>query len=68
MRVDLMIGSPHIDRERRIVRGVLVACLASGIAIGVASVDLFGAGVLWCWIAIFVLVSSAAAGGLKAGQ
>jgi uncharacterized membrane protein YoaK (UPF0700 family) len=68
MRRSCMIRSPHIDRERRLVRGVLVACLASGIAIGAAFVDYFGAGALWCWIAIFVLVASAAARGLRVGQ
>jgi hypothetical protein len=58
--------SPHITAERRLTSRVLIVILTSGLAIVAASSDLFGAGALWCWLGIFVLVMSAAAGGLGA--
>jgi hypothetical protein len=61
-------AAPHIAAERRLVLGVLGLCLAAGLAIGAAAGDLFGAGVLWCWLGVFVLVGSAAARGMGAGQ
>jgi len=63
-----MTAYPHIAAERRLIRGVLVLCLAAGLAIGAAAGDLLGAGVLWCWLALAVLLGSAAAGRLEAGR
>lgn len=63
-----MTASPHITAERRLTSRVLIISLTSGLAIEAASSDLFGAGVLWCWLGIFVLVMSAAAGGLGADK
>jgi hypothetical protein len=58
--------SPHITAERRLIRHALVLCLSSGLAIVATASNLLGAGVLWCWLGLFVLVMSAAAGGLEA--
>lgn len=63
-----MTAAPHIAAERRLVLGVLAVSIAAGLAIGAAAGDLLGVGVLWCWLALAVLLGSSAAGGLGADR
>lgn len=66
-RVLMPPRSPHIARERYLVRGVLFSCIASGLAIGAAAGDLLGACLLWGWLGLAMLLGAAAARGLRAG-